>query len=233
MTPRYFCAVPARGGSERLPRKNVLPLGGRPLIAHTIETALAARRFDAVYVCTDDPEIAEAAKQAGALVPALIPAELAGPLVASHVPCQWMRERVAPDSDVLVCLQPTSPLRSAGDINAGLARFEAGGVDYVVSVSPIDPHYFHWACVPDGGDPAGTWRMFFGNTYMRERSLLPPVHRPTGSIKIARVETLARTGNFFGAGLGVIDVPEDRSIHVATRLDLELCETLLRRAGTP
>src|SRR5712691_733356 len=107
VTTRYFCAIPARGGSERLPRKNILPIAGRPMIGYSIDAALRSGCFDAAYVCTDDDEIATIAVASGAKVPELIPNELAGPLVASHRPCEWLRERVAAQADVLVCLQPT------------------------------------------------------------------------------------------------------------------------------
>jgi CMP-N,N'-diacetyllegionaminic acid synthase len=226
MTSRYFCAVPARGGSERLPRKNVLPLGGRPMIAYTIDAALRSGCFDEVYVCTDDPEIAQVSRALGASVPELVPAELAGALVASHKPCEWLRARVAPSADVLVCLQPTSPLRSVDDIQEGVRRYDRGDVDFVVSVTPIDPHYFHWACRPS--PEADRIELFFGDRYMVERPLLPPVFRPNGSIKIASVAALAATGHFFGQRLGFVETPEERSVHVATRFDADVCEMRLR-----
>lgn len=226
MSSRYFCAVPARGGSERLARKNVAPLGGRPMIAYTIDAALRSGCFDAIYVCTDDAEIAQVSRALGASVPELVPAELAGPLVASHRPCEWLRARAVPSADVLVCLQPTSPLRSAEDIQAGIKRYERGDVDFVVSVTPIDPHFFHWACRPrDGGDQI---ELVFGDRYMVERPLLPPVFRPNGSVKIASVAALRATGHFFGERLGSIETPDERSVHVATRFDADVCEMRLR-----
>ena len=87
-------------------------LDGRPMIAYPIDAAMRSGCFDRVYVCTEDVEIAEAATRAGATVPELVPPELTGAMVPSHRPCQWLRDRVAPSTDVLVCLQPTSPLRS-------------------------------------------------------------------------------------------------------------------------
>jgi len=223
-----FCAIPARGGSQRLLRKNVLPLAGRPLISYSIAAARQSNCFEEVYVCTDDTEIARIARDEGAIVPELIPQELAGPLVASHRPCQWLHERLDSESDVLVCLQPSSPLRSAGDIRSGMERFDRGDVDFVVSVTPIDPHYFHWAVVPDGEN----WNMYFGDQFMIERPLLPPVFRPNGSIKIGRLKALQRSGHFFAPPFGVIETPEERSVHVATSMDLLLCESLLKERRT-
>jgi CMP-N-acetylneuraminic acid synthetase len=69
--------------------------------------------------------------------------------------------------------------------------------------------------------------MYFGNEYMKERPLLPPVFRPNGSIKIARLAALAQVGHFFGDRMGVVETPPQRSVHVALELDLKLCELLL------
>lgn len=223
--PEWFCAIPARGGSERLPRKNLALLAGRPLIEHTIASALGTGRFSEVFVCTEDEEIASIATAAGACVPALVPGDLTGPLVASHVPCQWLHDELGSAAELLACLQPSSPLRTAEDISAGLDRFERGDVEFVVSVTPIDPHYFHWALHDDDG-----WRMFFGDDYLVERPLLPPVHRPNGAVKLARIGALRERGSFFGSPLGVVAMPEERSVHVATAFDLLVCEAVLATA---
>jgi CMP-N,N'-diacetyllegionaminic acid synthase len=223
-----ICTIPARGGSKRLPRKNVRELAGKPLIAYSIEAALETRLFDQVYVCTEDAEIARVATQFGASVPELVPGDLCGDLVASHIPCQYVASRLPAGGqiDSLLCLQPSSPLRSAQDICDAVEKFSGGQFDFVVSVTPVDPHDFHWAVVPGEGM---YWRMFFGTQYLKERPLLPPVYRPNGSIKVANLSALAATGNFFGERLGVIETPVERSVHVAMEFDLKLCETILKR----
>jgi CMP-N-acetylneuraminic acid synthetase len=223
-----ICAIPARGGSKRLPRKNVRDLAGKPMIAYSIEAALEARLFDQVYVCTEDAEIARIAGQFGAAVPELVPSELCGDLIASHIPCQYVASRLATNGqiDSLLCLQPSSPLRSAQDIRDAVEKFSDGRFDFVVSVTPVDPHDFHWAVVPGQGM---YWKMFFGTQYLKERPLLPPVYRPNGSIKVAKLSALAATGNFFGERLGVIETPVERSVHVALEFDLKLCETILKQ----
>jgi CMP-N-acetylneuraminic acid synthetase len=223
-----ICMIPARGGSKRLPRKNVRELAGRPLIAHSIEAALATSLFARVYVCTEDEQIAQVARQWGACVPGLVPEELCGDLVASHIPCQFIAGRLPAhqQADSLICLQPSSPLRSMHDIRDAVQKFAEGRFDFLVSVTPLDPHDFHWAVVPGEGD---YWKMFFGAQYLMERPLLPPVYRPNGSIKVARLSALARTGNFFGERLGVIETPVERSVHVAVEFDLKLCQTILQK----
>ncbi len=231
MPEHMLCAIPARGGSKRLPRKNLCPLAGKPLIAHTIESAKQSGLFDEVYVCTEDKEIAEAAQSYGASVPFLMAEELCGDLVASHIPCQHLAAALAGCGsavDTLICLQPSSPLRSAEDIIAAVEKFQDSNFEALVSVTPVDPHDFHWAIVPNGDEH---WHMYFGSQFMKERPLLPPVFRPNGSIKIASLPALARTGHFFGERMGVIETPPERSVHVATEFDLKLCEFIL--AGRP
>ena len=226
MSERMLCAIPARGGSKRLPRKNLRLLAGRPLIAHSISAARDSRLFSEILVCTEDPEIADVALRHGASVPFLMPAELCGDMVSSHAPCECLAQQLG-GFDSLLCLQPSSPLRSAEDVRKACRRFREGAYDFLVSVTAVDPHYFHWAVHQERGD----WQMFFGDRFLQERPLLPPIYRPNGSIKIAKLSELAKVGNFFGPRLGVIETPEERSVHVATEFDLELCEFLLSKVA--
>jgi len=218
-----ICTIPARLGSKRVPRKNLRLLGGKPLIAWTIETAIASGFFDAVYLCTESEEIASVGREYGALVPELVPGELCGDLRPSWEPCTWVAERVAKTSSPgIVCLQPTSPFRSVVDLRDSLGAL-GPGVDFVVSVTEIDPHFFHWALESEEGH----WRMVFGTKYLKERPLLPPRFRPNGSIKIGRVARLLEAGSFFGSNLKCVSTPEDRSIHIGTEYDLGLARALL------
>ena len=199
------------------------------MIAYSIEAARDSG-FGDVYVCTDDARIAEIAASYGALVPRLMPEDLCGDLVASHVPCQFMASEMARAGhsfESLLCLQPSSPLRSAEDIRGAVELYNKGTSDFVVSVTPIDPHCFHWAVAPAA---APYWKMFFGTHYMKERPLLPVVCRPNGSIKIAKLSALGKAGNFFGERLAVFETPEVRSVHVATEFDLTICKAILNEA---
>lgn len=143
---RLLAIVPARGGSKRLPRKNVLQLGGKPLITWTIDTARESGCFVDVLVSTDDVEIADTARAAGAMVPWLRPAELAtdtanSAVVIAHA-LAWY-EREIGSVDAVLLLQPTSPFRSAESIRGAVRTFleQAGPVCYpVVSVSPAITH---------------------------------------------------------------------------------------------
>jgi CMP-N-acetylneuraminic acid synthetase len=224
-----LCCIPARAGSKRIPGKNVLSLAGKPMIAYTIENAVASGLFNKVYVCTEDADIADISRRYGGTVPTLVPPDLCGDLVPSHVPCQYIADFLKDHGtriDTIICLQPTSPLRSVEDIKLAVHHFMEGDFNFLVSVTPIDPHYFHWAVVHS---EANYWHLHFGNRYLKERSLLPPAYRPNGSIKIARLDLLQKVNHFFGPKMGVMETPEERSVHVGTRLDFDLCEFLLSR----
>lgn len=123
---RLLAVITARGGSKRLPRKNLLPLAGKPLIAWTIDTAQKSGVFEEVLVSTDDPEIAEVSRGFGASVPWLRPADLASDTarsidVLNHAMIWFESERGSLDGVVL--LQPTSPFRSVGSIRGAVAQY--------------------------------------------------------------------------------------------------------------
>lgn len=227
MAASPLCVIPARGGSKRLARKNVLLLAGRPMLAYTIDAARDSGVFEEVIVSTEDAEIARIAGEHGASVHAR-PQALAGDMVSATDVCIDVcetRARKGQHYDALVCLQPSSPLRSSTDIAAAWNAFTAAGAAFLVSGTVIDPHYFHWAIAREGD----WWRMVFGATYLKERSLLPDRYRPNGAIKIGRIPDIIHERNFFGEELEMLEMPEARSVHVATAFDLALAEALMRR----
>lgn len=132
--------IPARGGSKGLPRKNILPLCGKPLIAYTIETALAARRIGRVVVSTDDPEIAEVARAFGAEVPFLRPASMADDRAsvgqaAAHMLAGLREQGYEPDA--MAVLYPTSPFRTPTLLDYLCGQFERG-YNSIVAVRRVD-----------------------------------------------------------------------------------------------
>ncbi|HVZ21822.1 MAG TPA: acylneuraminate cytidylyltransferase family protein [Vicinamibacterales bacterium] len=137
--------ITARGGSKGLPGKNLRPLAGKPLIAHTIDAARESRAFDRVILSTDDEAIAGAARTRGCDVPFMRPDELARD-ETPHLPVlqhavAWLRDHEGYTPDAVMILQPTSPLRRAVDIVESIALLERSGADSVVSVSEVPAHY--------------------------------------------------------------------------------------------
>jgi CMP-N-acetylneuraminic acid synthetase len=223
-----LCVIPARGGSKRLPRKNVALLGGRPLVNWTIEAAQASGVFDEVLVSTEDEEIARVAQSAGASTDPQRPEALSGDEVTNVEVCLHVYDQLADAGrryEAVVCLQPSSPLRSGADIRDAWDRFVSSEPDFLVSATVIDPHYCHWAL--DKQDN-GRFGMLFGDRYLMPRQRLPKFYRPNGAIKIARINALRERRAFFGPSLDILEMPEERSTHVALPFDLAICEALLK-----
>lgn len=143
--------IPARGGSKSIPAKNLKEFCGKPLIAWSILSAKASG-LDRVIVSTDSPEIAEVAKQYGAEVPFLRPAELAGDTIGMEPVLkhtyEWLKENEDYEADALMLLQSTSPLRQTFHINDMLTLFKESGADSVVAVNETPAnHTPYWTLV--------------------------------------------------------------------------------------
>lgn len=224
---KIVALIPARGGSKRLPGKNIRPLGGKPLIAWSIEAALAAGCLEAVLVSTDDQAIADAARQAGARVPGLRPAELATDQassvdVALHALDGWEREQGPVDG--LMLLQPTSPFRTLETIRLAAARFAENGGAPLVGVSPAATHPA-WCFRIESGQ----LQPFLPREQMATRSQdLPPAYAISGAMYVIGPETLRREKSFMppGARPFLIDDPY-QTLDIDTAWDWSLAEALL------
>jgi CMP-N,N'-diacetyllegionaminic acid synthase len=220
--------VPARGGSKGLPQKNILPLLGRPLIAHTIEAARAARSVERVLVSTESREIAEIARQCGAEVPFLRPLELARDetptlLVLQHVLVQLKAtEGHAPE--IIVLLQPTSPLRRAEDIDKAVGLLEQTGADSVVSLCAAEHHPYCMNRLE--GDRV---RPFLENVpeYTRRQDL-PPVYRLNGAVYVTRRRVLMEDNRVLGEDTRGLVMDAESSVDIDTLLDFKVAALILR-----
>ena len=213
---RVFGLVTARGGSKRLPRKNLLPVAGRPLIAWTLQAARQATRLDRVIVSTDDPEIASVCRAAGAEVPFLRPAALAGDrashdAVVDHA-VRWLLADEPAGFDLGLLLQPTTPLRTAADIDGIIAFAAAAGAESVVSVCPT-PHHPYLAY---SLDDAGHLRHFHTppDGYLRTQDM-PPAYVLNGALFLFQPQAMLARGTLLGPR--VLMPPSVRSTSMATR----------------
>jgi CMP-N-acetylneuraminic acid synthetase len=219
--------VPARGGSKGVPRKNIVSVAGRPLIEWTLAAARAATRVERVIVSTDDEEIASIARRAGTEVPFARPPELArddtpGPAVILHA-VDWLTRVERYSCAAVVTLQPTSPLRTAADIDAALSLLDDRAAHSVIGVSP-SPHSPYW--------------MMHVESDLRMRDFLPedPPNRQdlpalctiNGAIYVTRTDRLLQTGTLYGEGTLAYVMPEERSLDVDTAWDLHLVDLILR-----
>jgi len=228
--PRVLAVIPARGGSKSVPRKNIRPVCGKPLIAYTIETALAARHlFHRVIVSTDDKEIAEVARRYGAEVPFMRPTELAGDDVPMVPVLQHAVRFVEQQDDVRlhwVCLlQPTDPFRTVEDIEEAMRLAQAGGCDSVISVVQVfSVHPILMKRIADGRllpycieEKEGT----------RRQDYQPPAYMRNGAIYLTRRDVLMERNSIWGTVIRPYVMPPERSVGVDSELDLKLVEILM------
>jgi len=209
--------ITARGGSRGVPRKNVRMVAGRPLIAWTTGAARASQRLDRLVLSSDDDEIMGVARALGCDVPFRRPAELATDTapsmdVVAHALAQL------PGYDIVVLLQPTSPLRSAADIDASLRLMVDSGAPACVSVRPALDHPY-WTYRTDGAGRLLPYVRPDAGVAARRQDL-PPAFALNGAIYAARVERLLETGSFLVDGTVAYEMPLDRSLDVDTESDL-------------
>jgi len=226
---RTLGVIPARGGSKGIPRKNIALLGGRPLLAYTAEAALAASQLDRVILSTEDEEIARVGRSLGLEVPFMRPQALAQDDAPTLVVLQHaVREvgREGDEYDVIVTLQPTTPFRSAEDIDGALELLERTGADSVVSlVSPGGLHPFKVKSI-DGEGWVGEPEFARGKAHL-PRQVLPSFWSLEGSLYITRRSVLMEENRILGDKTQAWIVPRERTVNIDSSFDLWLAERML------
>ena len=229
---RVLGLVTARGGSKGLPGKNVRPLCGKPLIVWTIDAAKKAYCLDAIVVSTDNLEIVEAARQAGAEVPFMRPDVLASDTTSSIdvvLDAIDVLETAGRTFDVVVLLEPTSPLREPSDIDQGVTRLVESGSGSLVSV-----------CRADTTHPAFMFRRqanmrlrpFLGRqpTGMRRQDI-EPLYFLEGTLYASRIEALRLHRSFYHEDTIGYEVPKWKSLEIDDIDDFNMVEALMKLKG--
>ena len=220
-----LAVIPARGGSKGIPRKNLVEVGGKPLVTWTIEQALSVPGLR-VAVSTEDPEIAAVSSAAGAWV-VQRPASLAldetpTEPVVRHVIDACTARFGRPDRVML--LQATSPVRLPGTLTRALAQFDAQGLDSLVGVVPCPP--FLWSLDGDGAVAHWDWRHRRRRQDMSADQLR---YRETGSLYVTRTEVYVDTDNRLGGRIGLFVMEEIEGVDIDTVHDLSAAEAALGR----
>jgi len=187
----FLAIIPARGGSKGLPRKNILPLVGKPLIHWTIEAAQQSQYLDRVILSSEDDEIISIAKQAQCDVPFIRPQTLAEDETAGIAPILHAIETLEQKYDFIVVLQPTSPLRMAEDIDAAIRLCIDNNSPFCVSVTEPDKHPYWSYTLSDKKQ----LQALFPNPPLR-RQELPDVFVLNGAVYVAKVDDLLQQQNF-------------------------------------
>lgn len=231
---RALGVIPARGGSKRLPRKNLRELGGRPMIAYTVEAALGSGVFETVIVSTDDAAIAEVARGCGAEVPFVRRPDLANDHAHVSEVALDALQRLDPDGsrfDVVAQLLPNCPLRTADDVRASQRAFEAGSSPAQLSVTRygwLNP----WWAMRRGDD--GRLSPLFPDEMSSRSQDLPLLVCPTGAVWWARADALREHRSFHMPLRTAFELPWERAIDIDDEADLRMAEVVLelsRREG--
>lgn len=215
--------IAARGGSKGIPRKNIKSLAGKPLIGWTIDGAKQASCIDRIVVTTEDEEIAAVARELGAEVPFMRPAELAKDETPGIAPVLHAIEQL-PDFEWVLLLQPTSPLRTHTDIEAIWQLCQSSGAPSAVSITEVSKHPF-WMYAQD--DQARLRPFISGRPDITRRQGLPAAYALNGALYLAKTEWLLQQGGFIGPETIGYVMPPERSADLDTEQDWRWVEFLI------
>lgn len=219
--------IPARGGSKGIPNKNLALLCGRPLLAYTADAVKESKRLTRAIVSTDDERIAECARSLGLEVPFMRPSSLAGDDVPMLPVLQHAIDTLESDgftADIVVLLQPTSPLRRGEHIDAAVYWLQRVRGDSVVSVVEV-PHQFNPMSVMRIDD--GLLKPFLEGPTATRRQDKPRVYARNGPAVLAVHTRVIREGSLYGNESWPLDMSPEDSLDIDTPWDLRLVEAAL------
>lgn len=231
--PQTIAFIFARGGSKGLPGKNILELGGKPLIAHSIEAGFMTPGIDRVIVSTDDQGIAEVAARFGAEVPFLRPPELSDDKAPEWLAWRHAIEFVnsnTPDTPIgtFISLPCTSPLRSTVDVQACIERYRHGDVDVVITVREAERSpYFNMVRMT--GDNLAELAVKSDDRPFRRQDV-PELFDITTVAYVCNPSFVLTEDSIFHGRVGAVVVPRERAIDIDTQLDFDIADCLLSHA---
>jgi CMP-N,N'-diacetyllegionaminic acid synthase len=217
--------IPARGGSKGIPRKNLVDICGKPLIAWSILQARNARHIDSVWVTSDDEEILAVAESYGAR-PICRPAEISGDQASSE--SAWLHgleviEAQGVDIDLVVAMQATSPIRESSDLDRGLQTLREKGYDSLLSVAEVED-FFTWRI----GDDGGAESVNYDYRNRKRRQQIEKRYLENGSFYIFRPQQLLSNKNRLGGRIGLFVMGRHKMFQIDNPEDIELCAAIMR-----
>lgn len=223
---KIVALIPARGGSKGLPGKNIKPLRGKPLIAWTIEQAKKSKYIDRIIVSTEDDEICAIAKKYGADIPFTRPKYLAKnntKMIEVLLHAISHLEEKREYYDLMMLLQPTSPLRLSADIDESVKLLFKKRAEAIISVSQVDHNPYWTNILPGNGCMKNFMRPDATN---RNRQEFPDFYRINGAIYLAYCDYLKKNKKFWGNKTYAFVMPAIRSIDIDTILDFKIAELI-------
>lgn len=224
-----IAVVPARSGSKGFPNKNMARIGGRSLLELAIQVGKDARLIDDVYVSTDSQEYADVAAKAGAKVAGLRPPALAGDAVKTSAVVVDLLRQLKIDNGVVVLLQPTSPIRTPGDVDDVVKILEREDVDAVATVEPLDEPHPEKVKRRNAGGILESY--IAGVSSETPRQQLPPAYRLNGAIYAIRTKVLLEQETFLPAR--TFGHPLASGVNIDREEDFILLKTLFEMGRLP
>lgn len=224
---RVLAIVPARGGSKRLPRKNILTIAGKPLIHWTIEAALNSKYIDEVLISTDDADIADVSSKYNISLPELRPSGLSTDQASTQDVILYTLQKFGGDFDIVVILQPTSPLRQSEHIDGAFELFIKNEAFSIVSVTPCE-HPPIWSnTLPVDGSMG----KFLNKDSNKRSQELDSYYRLNGAIYIYDVRKLISNGEMkYTNKTYAYKMCNRTSVDIDTQLDFDFASLLLNKA---
>lgn len=222
---RILAIIPARAGSKRIPDKNILPIAGKPLIAWTIEAARKSKYLDRIIVSTDDQKIKKISEEYGAEVPFIRPHHLATDEAGSVDVIKHAISTIKGQFSYIVLLQPTSPLRTAEDIDKAIEMLDIN-TKAVVSVCETSHSPLWCNTLPDDLSMADFMKPEVAGIRSQD---LPKYYRLNGALYVAETDYFYQNNSFFGKNTKAFIMPPARSVDVDESIDLAFAEFILSK----
>lgn len=223
--------IPARGGSKRVPRKNIIDFLGKPLIAWTIEAAVKTGIFKKVFVSTDDEEIAAVAKKYGADVPFFRDKYCDDITPVSKVTMyvlEQLKSRLGEEYETVVQLMPNCPLRNSVDILNAAQAFKSSGASFQISCFKFGWMNPWWAVkLNESNEPAA----LFPEALKIRSQDLPDLYCPTGAIWVAGTKQLSEQGTFYGKGHKFCPMPWESAVDIDNYDDIDFAKAICNKAA--
>lgn len=229
MVAKKIAIIPARGGSKRIPNKNIIPFNGRPMIAWTIDAALQSGCFDRVLVSTDDEKIASVALECGAEVP-FLRRECSDDFSAvSDATVSALNQAMShwnEEYNLVVQLMANCPIRSAKDIRSAIDAFSSHDRDFQISCFKYGWMNPWWAVTLD---EKGVPNRLFSEASTKRSQDLPDLYCPTGAIWIASAKKLLEHKTFYGPGHNFEVISWQSAVDIDDYSDLDFARTVYKQ----
>jgi len=230
--PRILGLIPARGGSKAIPKKNIVPLAGEPLIAWVCRAAKSCELIDEIILSSDSDEIISVVESYGISAPFKRPENLAGDdaLVVDVIyhALRWLSDNRNATFDFVCLIQPTVPFAEADDYRRAIRKAVETDADTVISVYPCGQQHPAIMYTLDD-DGRADWFLKGAENRMARRQDLPPVYMRSGIVYVFKTSLILEKRTLYGGRIYAIEVPEERGkLDINTPFDLKVAEVLMR-----